>query len=666
MHHGRSFALLFLVSIGFAAGNDASAQIRGTEISVSCVDGADWDNIVVSRNGVETTITCAFGAAGPAGVYGPTYAFGAYVVEPFWAQPAALPAGHLHIAAAGGNAGAYEAHHSQGATERQGYHIARADGQSFDFLSIDYRNAQNNLLVKVGAFANTATFDAGAIAFGPAQGVVLNDATTWRHLVAGTIAKDTEISISSPSSMDWDNVVLHHAGVIHKITFDFYAAFGPATYGPQFVDGDYIVEPFWTTATGLTTGHDHVTTPGGNPGAYESHHAQGTDYQGYHIRRIDNAAFELLCIDYRNAQGDFYIKLGSFFDTASFALNAIIRTSNNGLVAADPNWRTLEIDNLNPIRSTQIAVSSLTAADWDNFRLLRNGIVDNFTFTLPAAGPVGPMNGATYPFGGALPIIPNDYVAEPFWTSTTALVSAHHHVVAAGGNPGDYESHHAQGTDYQGFCIRRIDGEPLELLSIDYRSATGPLLVTSSPFNTTGTFAAGALSFEADDDYVFNDPNWRTYTPGCVCTEGAGQAPQLGLATLDITGAREICGAGVLSGVPGPYYSTISPVENIAFTISGAPNQPFVVIIGNLAVATNVYAGIGQLDLAFPVVVVFDGTQPGLPGALYWTGPFGVFGMSISVPPNLPPNTVVGFQAAVYTGGPAVIALSNAVELTLP
>ncbi|MCA9319211.1 MAG: hypothetical protein KDB53_00680, partial [Planctomycetes bacterium] len=138
-----------------------------------------------------------------------------------------------------------------------------------------------------------------------------------------------------------------------------------------------------------------------------------------------------------------------------------------------------------------------------------------------------------------------------------------------------------------------------------------------------------------------------------------GQAPTT-FASLSAIDALDENGQPVSLGLPGPYYSRVHFGENLGLTVSGSPNQPFIVFAGTLVVGAQFYPGIGQVDVtdpgSFVVVNGVDGSGV-IPGVFY-TSAAGSF--TFAGPSTLPPGLAIPLQAAVFTGGPTVLGLSNA------
>lgn len=155
-------------------------------------------------------------------------------------------------------------------------------------------------------------------------------------------------------------------------------------------------------------------------------------------------------------------------------------------------------------------------------------------------------------------------------------------------------------------------------------------------------------------------------------TTGTGQAPQFGLAVMDLNGSVEMNGYAVSTGVNGPYSVSVASGATLAFSFSGMPGQPVVLLAGPLGPNVATFPGIGVLDIgtAAPfgppanVTVLADGAGSGGLSPFFRLDAAGNMNFTITSS-ALPVGSVVPFQTAVYTGGAAVIALSNAVVLNI-
>ena len=140
---------------------------------------------------------------------------------------------------------------------------------------------------------------------------------------------------------------------------------------------------------------------------------------------------------------------------------------------------------------------------------------------------------------------------------------------------------------------------------------------------------------------------------------GNGQPPQPGLAVLDVNdSAVEVNSLPVSSGLPGPYSVDVASGGLMSIRVEGAPNQEIFLLTGALAVGSQSFAGIGQVDLANPAELT-----NGFLENFFYTDATGSFVFSFNL--NLGVGGVIPLQAAVRTGGPTVIALSNAVVVTI-
>ncbi|MCA9323376.1 MAG: immune inhibitor A [Planctomycetes bacterium] len=154
---------------------------------------------------------------------------------------------------------------------------------------------------------------------------------------------------------------------------------------------------------------------------------------------------------------------------------------------------------------------------------------------------------------------------------------------------------------------------------------------------------------------------------------GPGQAPQPGLASLDINNAVDTTNLAfsVASGIAGPFTTSVVGGTALRFDIDGAPSQAVVLLIGPTNAGLISFPGLGQFDIGtglggngIPtgIQLVGDGTQSTLPNLFYRTTATGSVDLVFTMP-AFPIGYVTTFQALLFTGGPSVIAFSNAVEL---
>ena len=158
---------------------------------------------------------------------------------------------------------------------------------------------------------------------------------------------------------------------------------------------------------------------------------------------------------------------------------------------------------------------------------------------------------------------------------------------------------------------------------------------------------------------------------------GSGQNPQPGVAVLDINNSLEGGAEGVSSGLPGPYFAQVSQFGSspVLFTIQGVPNQPIILLGGLLNPGVVTFPGVGQVDLGTPnllppflpngIFIIADGASgTGFLPSFFVTNSLGTMQLSLGST-SLPVGLIGAFQAAVFNGGPTIISISNAVELTV-
>lgn len=156
-------------------------------------------------------------------------------------------------------------------------------------------------------------------------------------------------------------------------------------------------------------------------------------------------------------------------------------------------------------------------------------------------------------------------------------------------------------------------------------------------------------------------------------TLGTGQVPQPGLAVFDVNNAVDVTGSPVSTNKPGPYTTNITSGTMMNMDISGAPGQPIILLTGNINPGSSILPGIGQFDIGTPsggpapagLGVLADGMSgTGFLPAFFVTNAAGDMSMSVSMN-ALPAGLAFGMQALLFNGGPSVVSLSNAVEVTV-
>ena len=153
----------------------------------------------------------------------------------------------------------------------------------------------------------------------------------------------------------------------------------------------------------------------------------------------------------------------------------------------------------------------------------------------------------------------------------------------------------------------------------------------------------------------------RVYEP----TTQNGQAPQA-TAYFDINNATDPNGFPVASGVNGPYTANVPTGDAVNLVVAGNANQPILLLTGPLNVASASFPGIGQFDIGTApgfggIVVIAGGGGSGFFDQFFYTDVQGYMSMAFNL--NLPAGNSYPMQCMVYTGGPSVVAISNAVVL---
>ncbi len=162
-----------------------------------------------------------------------------------------------------------------------------------------------------------------------------------------------------------------------------------------------------------------------------------------------------------------------------------------------------------------------------------------------------------------------------------------------------------------------------------------------------------------------------------------GQAPQLGLATLDINGATNANVQEVTSGENGPYTTSNFYPAVLNYVFEGLPLQPVMLLSGDLNLRNATFPGIGQMDMGGPVDLVTgiptaltvwgNGFAPaGGVDYLFYTDATGLLSLQASMPYFMIPPfpfplnhrlPFATFQAVMGVPTAPYFAISNAVEL---
>ncbi|MFT7620128.1 MAG: hypothetical protein ACI97A_003785 [Planctomycetota bacterium] len=151
-----------------------------------------------------------------------------------------------------------------------------------------------------------------------------------------------------------------------------------------------------------------------------------------------------------------------------------------------------------------------------------------------------------------------------------------------------------------------------------------------------------------------------------------GQAPQPGLAVLDINGPLNANGEPLQFGFGGPYFKALTAGETMLINIEATPMQVIVLFAGALNPVAATFPGSGTVDIGGPVnpmngipsgiSVLADGAIPFGLDSFFRTAANGLFDFGITVP-IFPPGIKVAFQVAISSSPGIPIKLSNCVEV---
>lgn len=156
----------------------------------------------------------------------------------------------------------------------------------------------------------------------------------------------------------------------------------------------------------------------------------------------------------------------------------------------------------------------------------------------------------------------------------------------------------------------------------------------------------------------------------CMGPGGLGQRGIAGTNLFDITGAINGNGnvPGDIADPFGPHTATVASGTNFTMSFDGTPNMPFLLlgsphlVVGSVVLGSPIVEN--QIDIADcnlnDIIVVFDPNMPVL-GNFFNTGSTGV--ASFSLPASTPFE--ISLQAAIFTGGPDIIAMTNAIRLKI-
>lgn len=180
--------------------------------------------------------------------------------------------------------------------------------------------------------------------------------------------------------------------------------------------------------------------------------------------------------------------------------------------------------------------------------------------------------------------------------------------------------------------------------------AGGTVAVVRWVFRATQTFSLGEEGVGIDNVQVYRAPF------------GVGQRPRSSVALLDVNEATEAIGFPVTSGQPGPYFTSVSVMnDSLDIRFDGVPNQAAILYYGELNPALVNLGGLGQIDIANPILFA-SGLLSGGINTFFMTNPSGEFEVSLSIPSSFAGLTTT-LQGAV-TNPSTGFALTNAVEVT--
>lgn len=155
---------------------------------------------------------------------------------------------------------------------------------------------------------------------------------------------------------------------------------------------------------------------------------------------------------------------------------------------------------------------------------------------------------------------------------------------------------------------------------------------------------------------------------------GVGQAPQPGLAILDINGAESPGLSGVGSFDNGPYTTNVRVGELLNFDFTGEPNQVIILLLGAKNPLAASFTGIGSIDIGGAIdpmsglpsgISVFaDGSVASGFNPFFNTTNAGTSNVFFTMPP-VPLGVLTTFQAAMLNTTPNAVGMTNAVEVVV-
>ncbi|MEZ6196855.1 MAG: lamin tail domain-containing protein [Planctomycetota bacterium] len=163
----------------------------------------------------------------------------------------------------------------------------------------------------------------------------------------------------------------------------------------------------------------------------------------------------------------------------------------------------------------------------------------------------------------------------------------------------------------------------------------------------------------------------RIYGP---VVPGPGEGGLAGAARMDLNDATNANGNAV--GTPGdeagPFFTSATPGSPLVFVFEGEPNQPLLLIAGNLNPGAAAFP-VGQLDIGGAIdpmngiptgiSILADGNRPDFVNSLFNTTPSGTQVIQLTTP-AFPPGFVTTLQAVMFNSV-SVIRISNAIRFEI-
>lgn len=188
------------------------------------------------------------------------------------------------------------------------------------------------------------------------------------------------------------------------------------------------------------------------------------------------------------------------------------------------------------------------------------------------------------------------------------------------------------GTTLASVTLMDVFGSPLLVQSF----VTPPTLTSHISLTTPGI--ASVLITTDQDDASMDDFAFHAVTPSAL----PGQANSTA-ALLWVNGFGS-------AAIAGPFTFGVGPGSTMYLTWSGPPNQPYILAAGppnngSVSLGCSGILHIGTPPAHSDLILLFNGTEPGLPAMLFQTSALGISSQSFVVPafpPGSPPVTLQG------------------------